>query len=102
MNVVISEVSSNIMAKVCTDNDRSRKVTYTFVDAYHSICIDKKDILSSQLEACERLFKYSKDEGDKKVIEKEITELKMTLDLMPNFLRPSTELLTYYEQRHSN
>jgi len=40
MNVVISDVSSNVMAKLC--NDRSRKVTYTFVDAYHNICIDKK------------------------------------------------------------
>jgi hypothetical protein len=82
MNIVISEVSSNIMAKICSHNNRNRKVTYTFVDAYHNICIDKKDILSSQLEACKRLLEYSKDEADKKAIKKEISELKMTLDLM--------------------
>jgi hypothetical protein len=82
MNIVISEVSSNIMAKICSHNNRNRKVTYTFVDAYHNICISKKDILSSQLEACERLLKHSRDEADKKAIEKEISELKMTLDLM--------------------
>jgi hypothetical protein len=82
MNIVISEVSSNIMAKICGHNNRNRKVTYTFVDAYHNICIDKKDILSSQLEACKRLLEYSKDEADKKAIKKEISELKMTLDLM--------------------
>jgi len=75
MNVVISEVSSNVMAKLCNENDRSRKVTYTFVDAYHNICIDKKEILSSQLDACERLLKYSRDEVGKQAIEKEITEL---------------------------
>lgn len=60
MNVVIAEVPSNIMAKICGHNDKSRKVTYAFVDAYHGICLDKKDILSSQLEACERILKYSR------------------------------------------
>jgi len=70
------------MAKLCNQNDRIRKVIYTFVDAYHNICIDKKEILSSQLDECERLLKYSRDEVDKQTIEKEITELKMTLDLM--------------------
>jgi hypothetical protein len=59
-----------------------RKVTYSFVDDYHSLCIDKKDILSAELEACERLLKQTKDEIDKKIIETEIAELKMTLDLM--------------------
>jgi len=82
MNIVISEVSSYIMAKICSHNNKNRKVTYTFVDAYHNICIGKKDILSSQLEACERLLKYSRDEADKKAIEKEISELNMTLDMM--------------------
>jgi hypothetical protein len=82
MNIVISEVTSNIMAKICSHNNRNRKVTYTFVDAYHNICIGRKDILLSQLEACERLLKYSRDEADKKAVEKEISELKMTLELM--------------------
>ncbi len=81
MNIVISEVSSNIIAKISSHNN-NRKVTYSFVDAYHNICIDKKDILSSQLEACKRLLEHSRDEADKKAIEKEISELKMTLDLM--------------------
>lgn len=81
MNIVISEVSSNIIAKISSHNN-NRKVTYAFVDAYHNICIDKKDILSSQLEACKRLLEHSRDEADKKAIEKEISELKMTLDLM--------------------
>ena len=44
--------------------------------------MDKKDILSSQLEACERLLKYATEEIDKQTIEKEILGLKMTLDLI--------------------
>jgi hypothetical protein len=45
--------------------------------------MDKKDIISAQLEACERLLKYNKDDIDKKTIEEELVELKMALDLMP-------------------
>ena len=35
----------------------------------------------AELEACERLLKYTAD-VDKKIIESEIRELKMALDLM--------------------
>jgi hypothetical protein len=78
MNIVISKVSSDITAKICSHNNRNRKVTYTFVDAYHNICI-----LPSQLEVCERLLKYSRDEADKKAIEKEISELPPTPPFIP-------------------
>ncbi|HKG89346.1 MAG TPA: hypothetical protein VKA95_13555, partial [Nitrososphaeraceae archaeon] len=60
-----------------------RRVTYAFFDSYHSLCLDKKDIIYSEIEACQRLLKYTNDKVDKKVIEKEITGLKMALDLMP-------------------
>jgi hypothetical protein len=36
-----------------------------------------------QLDACERLLKYTTDEMDKGSIIKEIAEIKMTLDLLP-------------------
>ena len=95
MNIGESEEYMKLVAKTCGCNkDKSnnstntagirygRKVTYSFVDDYHSLCLDKKDILSAELEACERLLKQTKDEIDKKIIEAEIAELKMTLDLM--------------------
>jgi hypothetical protein len=95
MNIGESEEFSKLIAKTCGCNkDKSkntdktdgisyeRKVTYSFVDNYHSLCLDKKDILSAELEACEKLLKQTKDEIDKKIIETEIAELKMTLDLM--------------------
>jgi hypothetical protein len=47
-----------------------------------SLCLDKKDIISAEIEACNRLSKYTRDELDKKVIEREIAELKMALDLI--------------------
>ncbi|MDQ5868408.1 MAG: hypothetical protein M3530_01625 [Thermoproteota archaeon] len=58
-----------------------RKVTYSFVDSYHSLCRDKKDIILSEIQACERLLKYTRDDNDKIILEKEIVELKLALDL---------------------
>ena len=77
------EIPFAIAAKTCAckENNR-RKVTYTFLDAYHSLCVDKKEILMAQLEACGNLLKHSDDKIDTKAIETEVAELKMTLDLM--------------------
>jgi hypothetical protein len=58
------------------------KVTYSIIDSYHSLCLDKKDIISAEIEACQRLTKYTVDGKDKLVIETELAELKMSLDLM--------------------
>jgi hypothetical protein len=86
MNIIESEEPVKLVAKTCgckeKSNDAGRKVTYSFVDDYHNLCIDKKDIISAELEACERLLKHTADEIDKKIIETEISELKTTLDLM--------------------
>jgi hypothetical protein len=59
------------------------KITYSLVDTYHSLCLDKKDIILGQIHACERLLKFTNDEMDKSAIIKEIAQLKMTLDLLP-------------------
>jgi len=56
---------------------------YQVTDSYHSLCIDKKDIISAELEACERLLKYTVNKIDRETIGKEIAELKIALDLMP-------------------
>jgi hypothetical protein len=42
----------------------------------------KKDIVSAQLEACERLLKYASERSDRVALEQEIRELRMALDLM--------------------
>ena len=84
MNIGESEQQANIIAKTCGSKERgTKKITYSFIDAYHSLCLDKKDIISSELEACESLLKRTADESDRQAIESEITELKMALDLMP-------------------
>ena len=82
MNIINSEEPYEIVAKTCGCKDQNRKVTYSFVDTYHGLSKDKKDIIISEIEACERLRDYSRDEVDRDVIKTEIAELKMTLDLL--------------------
>lgn len=82
MNIAQTEVVSIAVAKTCGCKD-SKKIAYTFTDQYHSLCLDKKDVIMAEIDACERLLKYAQDESDKCAVEKEITELRMALDLMP-------------------
>ena len=84
MNISESEASATLIAKTCgcKEQRNGKKVTYSFIDSYHSICIDKKDIVSYELMACERLLMYATDKSEKQVVEKEISELKIMLDLL--------------------
>ena len=83
MNISETEAPIRVIAKTCGCREKNkRKVTYAFVDSYHSLCLDKKDIIYSELEACEKLLEYTLEEDDKKTIESEIAELKMALDLL--------------------
>jgi hypothetical protein len=82
MNITTEEYDSPVMAKTCGCKSNKRKVTYSFLSDSHSLCLDRKDLMTAQLEACIKLIKYATDEDDKNAVEKEINELKMTLDLM--------------------
>ena len=42
----------------------------------------KKEILTAEIEACERSLKYASDEIEKHSIENELSELRRALDLM--------------------
>ena len=81
MNIASSETSVIVVAKTCgcTEN---RTVSYTISQGYHDLCLGKKDIVSAQLEACERLLKYASEPSDRVALEQEIRELRMALDLM--------------------
>ncbi|MGH9983853.1 MAG: hypothetical protein ACRD8W_07850 [Nitrososphaeraceae archaeon] len=88
MNTTDTETPSLVVAKVCGPKDKEKasdkkKITYSVAEEYHSLSLDKKDITLSELNACERLLEYTKDASDEEIIEREIAELKMTLDLLP-------------------
>ena len=82
MNVLEEENECPVVAKTCVSPSEKRKVAYMFLDEYHGLFLDRKDLVLAQIEACEKLLKYAKDPLDKDAVEKEIRELKMALDLM--------------------
>jgi hypothetical protein len=71
-----------MIAKTCGCRDKNRKVIFSKIDSYHNLCSDKRDIILAQIEACERLSKYTKDGSDQILLEREIVELKLALDLL--------------------
>jgi len=83
MNVIESEDPLRVITKICGCKEKGKYVTYSFIDAYHSLYLNKKDIILAESEACERLLSQTSDGTDRKIIEDEIAELKMALDLMP-------------------
>ena len=46
------------------DMRQIKKNILAFVDSYHSLCRDKKDIILSEIQACEILLMYPRDEND--------------------------------------
>jgi hypothetical protein len=71
-----------IIAKTSGNMTVIKKVSYSFAEPEHALSLDKKDILTAELEACERLLKYTSDKIEKNTIENELSELRMALDLM--------------------
>jgi hypothetical protein len=82
MNITESEAPYEITAKTCGCKGNERKVIYSFVESFHNLSKDRKDIIISEIQACERLRKYARDELDEEIIEEEISDLKMALDLL--------------------
>lgn len=80
MNIAEGE-DQIIEARTC--GDQHKRVAYKFMDGFHSLCLDKKDIMLAEIAACEMLLRASRGEVDRKAVEKEIAELKKALDLMP-------------------
>ncbi|HEX7032714.1 MAG TPA: hypothetical protein VF172_06930 [Nitrososphaera sp.] len=70
-----------VEARTC--GDQKKRVAYKFADGFHSLCLDKRDIMLAEISACETLLRACVDEEDRRAVEKEIAELKMALDLMP-------------------
>ncbi len=81
MNIVKTEIPHTMEAKV-SGCDKKKNVSYHLFESSHSLCLDKIQIILEQIQACERLSRYTKDETDLKTIENEMSELKFALDLI--------------------
>jgi hypothetical protein len=81
MNIAQTENPFVIEAKTCGCKNK-KNITYSFIESSHSLCIDRREIILAQIQACERLLKYVKEEMDLRIIKKEISELKLAQDLI--------------------
>ena len=51
MNVCVSEAPMSVSARTCGCKEKNEKrVAYTLIDSYHGLCLDKIDIIMSELE----------------------------------------------------
>ena len=82
MNIIENEIPYIVEAKTCGCKERGKSVSYHFNESSHSLCLDKGELILSQIQACERLLKYSKDDDETVVLEDEISKLKLALDLI--------------------
>jgi hypothetical protein len=81
MNIAQTENPFIVEAKTCGCKNK-KNITYSFIESSHSLCIDRKEIILAQIQACDRLLKYVKDKTELGAIEKEIFDLKLALDLL--------------------
>ncbi|MGN6615043.1 MAG: hypothetical protein ACTHKC_08375 [Candidatus Nitrosocosmicus sp.] len=82
MNIAQIETPFEIEAKACGCKSNKRVISYQFIESSHRLCIDKREILLAQIQACERLLKHTKDDDDSLLVKREISELKLALDLV--------------------
>lgn len=74
MNISISEPQLICEAKICGCNNN--KIVYGFTESVHSLCIDKKQLILLQIQACRNLLKHTTEKLELRMIEKEIDELE--------------------------
>ena len=81
LNILESETPFLIEAKTCGFNEK-KCITYHFIESSHSLCLDNREIILAQIQTCNGLLKYATDESDRGSINKELTELKSTFDMI--------------------
>jgi hypothetical protein len=82
MNIIESETPYLVEAKTCGCKERGRSVSYHFIESSHSLCLEKSELMLAQIQACERLLKYTKEEEEINILKEEISKLRLALDLV--------------------
>jgi hypothetical protein len=82
MNLIESETPFLVEARTCGCKERGRSVSYHFIESSHSLCLEKGELMLAQIQACERLLKYAKDDEEINILKEEISKLRLALDLV--------------------
>jgi hypothetical protein len=85
MNIIKTEIPFIVEAKIAGCHEKkNRSITYRFIESVHSLCMDKEEVLNSQIRSCNRLLNNPEREGDLEIIRNEITKLNLALDSVQN------------------
>lgn len=84
MNIIEDEIQYIIDAKISGNNyNKSKNISYQFIEPVHGLCIDKRELLNGQIQACYRLLKDTiVDSEDDIVLREELTKLSLALDMV--------------------
>ncbi len=82
MDIIENEISYLVEAKTCGCNERGKSVSYHFIESTHSLCMNKVELISAQIQACEGLLKYAKEIDETILLKDEITRLRLVLDMV--------------------
>ena len=79
MNILESENQFIVEAKICGCSNNKKSISYHNIESTYNFCIENREIIFAQLQACEGLLKCTKDETEMLVIEREIVDLHLSL-----------------------
>jgi len=82
VNIIENEIPYLVEAKTCGCHERGKSVSYHFIESTHGLCLNKVELISAQIQACERLLNYSRDIDESLLLKDEITRLRLALDMI--------------------
>ena len=82
MNIIEKEIPYMVEAKTCGCKERGKSVSYHFIESSHALCMNKVELISGQIQACERLLKLAKEDGEIVLLRDEISKLKLALEII--------------------
>jgi hypothetical protein len=88
MNILESENRFIVEAKICGCSDNKKKVSDHYIESAFNFCLENRDIIFAQLQACERLLECANDETELSTIKREIVDLHLAL-VTDNILKDS-------------
>lgn len=82
MNITESEIPYIVEAKIGGGKEHGKSVSYYFIESLHSLCLKKGELILAQIQACERLSKYTKEDEEIVLLRNEISKLSLAADLI--------------------
>ena len=64
-------------------NSKRREILYSFIEPLDSFYMKKTEIYRAQIQACKNLSKFIRSNEETQIIDKEISQLQLTLNIHP-------------------